>query len=228
MTPPAAVRHWWWIVHKDLLREWRAPRAWPATLLLGIVLALAAAMQIELAQARQAGLAGGLFWLAAFFAATAAIERSFAGEREEGCWDGLLLYPAAPATIFLAKFAVNLLALLCLNGVLIPAFFAFAGAPLGEHVWGFLAIVILANTCVAAAGTIVSALTQGLGQRTGLFALLLLPLISPVVLGASQATQTLFSGAGGALSNGWGQLLAVFAALLVVLGAMLFEFLIED
>jgi heme exporter protein B len=223
-----AVRCWWWLYHKDLMREWRAPRGWSSALVLGVVLALVVTMQIDLPREERAALAGGLFWVAAYFAACGVIERSFAGEREEGCWFGLLVYPAPPAAIYLAKVAVNFTALCFIDCVLIPAFLGFSGAAVTTS-WGeLLGIVALANLGTAAAGTIVGALTQGLRQGSGLCTLLMLPLISPVLLGAAGATRLLLAGAAGALWGPWGQLLAAFAGLLVVMGALLFEFVIED
>lgn len=219
---------WCWLVHKDLLRELRAPRVWPGMLLLGVVLALVIGLQLDLPQEQRAGLAGGLFWLAACFAGTVALDRSFASERDDGCWQGLQLYPVAPATIFLAKTSANFLALCALDVVLAPAFVLLTDVPLLDDPLPFLAIAVLANVGLAAVGTLVSALTNGLQHRGGLLVLLLLPLISPVVLGAAQATRLLLVGE---LADGgwrWLQLLAAFAVLFVTVGALLFEFVVED
>jgi heme exporter protein B len=228
MTLVESTRSWWWLVHKDLLRELRAPRIWPGMLLLGIVLALVIAMQIDQPREQRANTVGGLYWLTAFFAGTIALDRSFAGERDDGCWQGLLLYPVAPATVFLAKLAVNLLALCCLDLALVPAFILFTDIPLLHRPGPFLAIMLLANLGFSAVGTIVSALMNGMRERGGLLVLLLLPLISPVILGAAQATRLLV--VGDAQSDGWRwmQLLSGFAILFVAIGSLLFEFVIEE
>lgn len=228
MTIVDSIRAWGWLVHKDLLREWRAPRVVPAMLLLGVVLALVIAMQVDLPRDQRPGVVGGLFWLAMFFAGTVALDRTLASERDDGCWPGLLLYPVAPATVFLAKTTTNFAALCGLAGVLVPAFAAFADVPLLARPGAFVSVVLLANLGFAAVGTVVSALTSGLQQRGGLLVLLLLPLISPVVLGAAQATRLLLTDGPAAERWQWVQLLAAFATLFVVIGALLFEFAIED
>ena len=222
------ARTWWWLVHKDLLREFHAPRVWPGMLLLGIVLAITIGLQVDLPLDLQGSLLGGLFWLAVCFAGTVALDRSFAGEREEGCWQGLLLYPVSPATIFAAKTTTNFLALCCLDCVLVPAFVVFSNVPLLSRPWPMLAVAVLANLGVAAVGTLVSALTNGLPQRGNLLVLLLLPLILPVVLGAAQATRILLAGGQEGEWWQWIQLLAVFATVFLTLGALVFEFVIED
>ncbi len=227
MTLSHAARTWWWLVHKDLLRELRAPRAWPAMLLLALALAMVINVQIDLPQDQHRELAGGMFWLAAFFAGTVALDRSFWGEHEQASWQGLLLYPVGPGTVFLAKLTANIVALCALDVVLVPAFTLLSGVSLLVQPGAFLVTALLANLGFSAAGTLVSALTSGLAQRHGLLVLLLLPLVLPVVLGAVQGTRAMLVGD---LSSWWRwvQLLGCFAALFVALGTLVFEHIVED
>src|SRR6516164_3264619 len=83
----------YYMVAKDLLSECRALRTWPAMLLLGAVVALMFAMQMDLLPEKQRQIIGSLLWLTIFFAGTLALDRSFAAEREDGCWEGLFSYP---------------------------------------------------------------------------------------------------------------------------------------
>jgi ABC-type transport system involved in cytochrome c biogenesis ATPase subunit len=76
---------------------------------------------------------GGLLWLAVFFAGLTAVDRSFAAEREEGCWEGLKLLPIPPSVVYLAKLAVNFTALTLLECLLIPLFFVLSDVPLLPH-----------------------------------------------------------------------------------------------
>jgi heme exporter protein B len=227
MPISTTLRTWGWLVHKDLLREVRAPRIWPTMLLLGLVLWLVIEMQLELPRDQKQSVAGGFLWLANFFAGTVALERSFCSEREEGCWQALLLYPVTPGTIFLAKLTVNFLILTALEGVLVPAFVLFSDVPLLQQPWQFLATMFVGNLGFVAAGTLIGALTSGLSQRGGLLVLLLLPLVLPVLIGAAQATRALISADASEWSR-WMQLLSCFSVLFVSLGTILFEFVIED
>jgi len=221
------ARTWWWLVHKDLLREWRAPRAWPAMLLLALALAMIMNVQIDLPARQRAELAGGMFWLAALFAGSVSLDRSFSGEQDQACWQGLLLYPVGPATVFLAKLAVNFFPLCALEIALVPAFTILSGVSLLADPGRFLATALVANLGFSAAGTLVSALTTSLAQRSGLLVLLLLPLVLPVVLGAVQATRALLVGEPAGWWSWW-QLLACFAGVFVTLGTLVFEFIVEE
>jgi heme exporter protein B len=227
MTLEHSPRTWRWLVWKDLLREVRAPRAWLSMLLLGLVLSLAIQMQIDLPLAQRNAVIAGLYWIAAFFAGSLALDRSLSSEREEGCWQALQLYPIAPATIFLVKVTVNFLALCALTSVLALAFVVLSDAPLLKKPWHLAATVAVANLSFAAVGTIVSGVTSGIVQRGSLLVLLLLPLVAPVMISAASATRSLVASGGEEWSR-WLQLLVCASAVYLTIGSLVFEFLIEE
>jgi heme exporter protein B len=218
----------WWMIRKDLVSEWRARRAWPSMLLFGAVVALTFGAQIEPLAQWKGQISGSLLWLAIFFAGILAIDRSFAAEREEGCMDGLSLYPVSSATVFLAKLAVNVAALGALQAVLIPLFIVFCDAPLAAHPWAMLLVAMLGNLGIAAVGTLLSALTSGTRHSGSMLALMALPLAIPVLLAASKATQCLGGTQIDADCWRWMQLLGTFAVVFIVAGMLLFDFARED
>lgn len=228
MPARQTINSLWWLIHKDLMRELRAWHVWPETVLLGLVLVFLLATQLDLPMEEKAGVAGGLLWLAIFFAGTLACERSFTSERDAGCWQVLALYPIAPSVLFLAKMAVNLAALVILELVLVPMFVVLSDVPFGSRPGPLLLIAALGNVGFAAVGTLVSGLTAGLRHRGGLLALLLLPLVIPVVFGSAEATRLLLAGQLNSPWWLWIQLLAVFAIVFTVVGALMFEFVMEE
>jgi len=228
MTAGDAARSCWWLIRKDLSRELRALQMWPGMLLLGLGTVFLLATQIDLPANDRARIAGGLLWVAIFFAGTVALERSFAGERAAGCWEVLRLCPVPPSMVYLAKLAVNLVSLLILEAAVIPVFVALADVPLLSRPGPMLLIVALGNVGFVAVGTLISGLTAGLRHRGGLLALLLLPLVAPVVLGAAEATRMTLAGQIDPLWWRWIQLLGVFAVVFTVLGMLTFEFVMEE
>ncbi len=180
------------------------------------------------APAPSGSLAGGLLWLAVFFAGMQAVDHSCAAEREEGCWDGLLLYPIGPAAIYLAKLAVNVLALAALECLLIPVFAALADVPLMANPGPMLLVAILGNVGMCAVGTLLSGLVAGARHNGSLLVLVVLPLVIPVVLAAAEATRLAAEGQIGPEWWRWVRLLAAFAAVFVTAGATLFDFVIRD
>jgi heme exporter protein B len=216
-----------WLVHKDLVREYRARMTWPAVLLMGLVVVLTLELQLDLPAALKQPVAGGMLWLAIFFAGTLAVERSFTNERDEGCWDALRMYPLSPATIYLAKVLFNLITLSCVTCILVPVFVVLSDAPLLDRPGPMVLVTMLANLGFAAVGTLISALTNALRQRGNLLVLLLLPLVLPAVLGASAATRLVIAGDLGFEFWRWVQLLAAFAVTFITVGVLVFDFVME-
>ncbi len=218
----------WWIVHKDLLSECRAGQVWPAMLLFGVVAALVFSIQMDLPHEQKRRVVGGLLWLATFFAGMVAVDRSFASECEEGGWEGLRVYPVAPAAIFLAKLLVNFAALTALQCVLIPLFVVFSDVSLLAHPWAMLLVTVLGNLGIAAVGTLLSAMTSSLRRSTSLLGLLALPMAVPVVLAAAETTRLSIEGSFGTQWWCWVQLLGLFALVFLAAGSFLFQFVIEE
>ncbi len=170
--------------------------------------------------------AAGLFWLAVTFSALLAIQRSFAIESADGAGDGLRLSGLDPAGIFLGKagaVAVELLALEVLLGVGVVVLYNadLRGAAL------LAATCVAATAGLAAAGTVYGVLAAGARVRETLLPLLLLPVVAPVVLAATRASEAAL---GQAADDGWAwvRLLGVFAVIYVAVGALAFGPLLEE
>jgi heme exporter protein B len=218
----------WWMISKDLVSECRARRVWPAMLLLGVVVAVMFSIQMDLLPDQKRRIVGGMLWLAIFFAGTLALDRSFAAEREDGCWDGLLLYPVSATTVYLAKLAVNVIALAALECVLIPLFAVLSDVPLLARPGPILVVALLGNVGISAVGTLLGALAAGLRHSAYLLPLLVLPVVIPVVLAAAEATRLTVDADLGPEWWRWVQLLAAFAIVFVTGGLVLFDFVAEE
>jgi heme exporter protein B len=112
--------------------------------------------------------------------------------------------------------------------VVVPAMVVFSGAPLLDQPMALVLVAVLANVGFASLGVVMSGLTAGIGQRGNLLALLLLPLMMPVMIGAAEATRLGATGDLGESWRRWVQLLAVFGVLYSTIGALLFEHVLED
>jgi len=218
----------WWILQKDLVSEWRSRRAWPAMVLMGIIVAVAFSLQIDLPPEYRRPTAAGLLWVAIFLAAGLGLDRSFAVEREEGCWQALLLYPVSPSSIYLAKLAVNVVWLAALQCVLVPLFVALTDAPLLDRPWAMALVALLGNLGIASAGTLLGALATRVHKGTNLTVLLALPMAMPVVLAAAEATRLLAEGRVDRAWWDWNSLLGAFAAIFIVAGTVLMDFVTEE
>jgi heme exporter protein B len=162
----------------------------------------------------------GLFWFAVLFSALLAVGRSFAVEAADGNLDALRLAGLDPAGIFLGKGAAVLVELIVLEVVLGVGAFVLYGPPLENPVL-LVTTVGSATVGIAASGTLYGALAAGLRVRDTLVPLLLLPVLAPVLLGASLATEAALFGPAG---DGWPWLAALVAFAVLYLGAGILAF----
>jgi heme exporter protein B len=170
--------------------------------------------------------AAGLFWIAVTFSAVLAIQRSFAIESADGARDGLRLSGLDPAGIFFGKAAAVVVELFALELLLGAGVVLLYGADLQGA-------LLLTLTCVcatlglAAAGTVYGLLAGGARVRETLLPLLLLPVLAPVVLAATRASEAAI---GQATADGWPwvRLLGAFAVIYAAVGAVAFGPLLED
>jgi heme exporter protein B len=169
---------------------------------------------------------GGLFWVTVLFSAVLAIQRAFSIESTDGNRDALRMSGMDPAAIFLGKAAALVLQLLALEVVLGAAVLVFYDPDI-ETPLLLLVTALVATLGVAAAGTIYGVLAAGLRVRETILPILLLPVLAPVLIGATRA----FDDALGAVAvDGWNWvgLLALAAVIYVAFGALAFGVLLEE
>ena len=172
--------------------------------------------------------AAGLYWVAVLFSALLAVQRSQALEVGEGTRDALRLSGLDPAGVFLGKagaVAVQLLVLEVLLGVGVVVLYGVDPAGL----WLLAVTALVATAGLAAAGTLYGVIAAGLRVRETLLPLLLLPVLAPVLIAATRASETALSGVSSGVATGsWFALLATFAVVYLGFGVVAFGPLLED
>jgi heme exporter protein B len=172
--------------------------------------------------------AAGLFWVAVLFSALLAVQRSHGLEAADGNRDALRLSGLDPAGIFLGKagaVAVQLAVLEVLLGVGVVVLYGVDPAGYGT----LAATAVVATIGLAAAGTLYGVLAAGLKVRETLLPLLLLPVVAPVLVAATRASESALTGIELDVTPGdWLTLLAVFAVVYVAFGIAAFGSLLED
>ncbi len=175
--------------------------------------------------------APGLIWLATLFSLLVLVQRSFAIESDDGALDALRVAGVDPVAIYWGKSIALAAQLALLEVVLLIAAVLLYGAdvPLGGVV--LLVTTLVTATCgLACVGTLYGGLTAGFTGRETLLPLLVLPVVAPVLIGATRAVESALGTGGVALSEGWPWigLLSVFAVAFGAGGALAFGPLIEE
>ena len=168
----------------------------------------------------------GLYWIAVLFCALLAIQRAFAIESADGGRDALRLSGLDPAGIFLGKAMAVAAQLAALEVVLALGVVVLYGAEV-TGVALLLVTCVAATIGLAAAGTLYGVVAAGLRVRDTLLPILLLPVLTPVLIGATRAFDAAL---GGAASDGWPWcgLLVAFALAYTAVGTLAFGTLLEE
>ena len=175
--------------------------------------------------------AGGLIWLATLFSLFILVQRSFAIDTADGALDSLRVAGVNPAGIFAGKAMTLMVELLSLEITLTVAAIVLYRVDLRPS---SLVVLVTCMVCatigLAFVGTLYGGLAAGMRGRETLLPLLLLPVVAPVLIGATKATEAAFRINGVATGDGWPWigLLAVFAVVFGVGGLSAFGALIEE
>jgi heme exporter protein B len=228
------------VARKDLRIEWRskvtASQIAPFAVLILVLFAFALdnvvasdpgdSRRLSPDSVAASTITSGLFWLAVFFAALLAIQRSFSIETADGAHDALRMSSLDPAGIFLGKAAAVAAQLLLLEVILGACSVLFFPTHISNPL--LLIVTCVLSTCgLVTVGTCHGALSAGLRSRDTLLPLLFFPIVTPVLLGAVKATQDALSSAVG---EGWiwVRLLTVFAVIYTAVGILVFGSLLEE
>lgn len=175
--------------------------------------------------------AGGLVWLATLFSLFIIVQRSFAIDTQDGALDSLRVAGIDLSAVFFGKAIALALKLITLDVVLVCSAVLLYRVDLSASGLVLLVTCVLCATGgLAFVGTLYGGLTAGAKGRETLLPLLLLPVVAPVLIAATRATEAAFGSGGAQTSEGWAWvgLLTVFAAVFGVGGSLAFGSLIDE
>jgi heme exporter protein B len=214
------------IAGKDLRIEARARVISQQILPFGLIVLLLFAFALDPDRGVLERVAPGLFWVTVLLAALLGVSRAFAIEAENGARDGLRLSGLDGSAIFLGKASALALELLVFEALLTVGVVVLFDVQLGSLAPLVLA-TITATAGLAAAGTLYGVLAAGIRARETLVPVLLLPIVAPVLLGATRAWEASIDGVPGDAWP-WVGLLGIFAVLFVGIGMLAFGPLLEE
>ena len=217
------------VLRRDLLVEWRSRVAMQQVLpFAGLVVIMFAFAIDDLTLLPL--VAPGLIWLATLFSLLVMVQRSFSFETEDGALDALRTAGLSTSALYWGKTAALAAQLVALVVVLLVVAIPVYDIEVEPGAIVLLVTTALAVTCaLAAVGTLYGGLAAGARGRETLLPLLLLPVVAPVLIGATRAVEPAI-GAEGTVSEGWPWmgLVILFAVLYGAAGTVAFGPLIEE
>ena len=154
--------------------------------------------------------------------------RSFQAERENDCFEELLLTPGDRESIFFGKLAGNILFMVTAEAFILPLFGILYNLDIWDRLLPLAAVAILGTVGFSAIGTLLAAMTAHLRAREVMLPLLLFPLTVPVILASVRSTESILSGGGLSEVSHWLKLLGGFDVIFMVVCPLAFEFVLEE
>jgi heme exporter protein B len=216
------------LIWKELLVEARARE----TILAGAVFALLVLVifnfAFDLRVESVAAVAPGVLWVTVTFAGVLSLGRAFSRERDRRTLDGLLLAPVDRSALYLAKVIANLVSMLAVQVVAVPAFLALFNVRVDLPL--LVTGLALGTVGLAGVGTLFAAMAAHTRAREVLLPLLLFPIQVPVIMATVKSTGAAIRvpGLEPPEVGNWLGLLVAFDALYLGLSVMLFDFAIEE
>lgn len=215
------------VVWKDLLVERRSKETLNGLLFFSLLLLFLFQFALGPDRERLTGALAGLLWLGFILSGLLALGRTFIAERENDCWDGLLLAPGDKSAIYLGKLIGNLVLMLAVEAMLVGLFVVFLNLDIARALPGLALVAGLGTLGLASVGTLFAAMTAHVRARELLFPVLLLPIQVPVLLGAVKATEAILLGEPLGSVAHWLKLLAAADVIYLTVGVLTFDAILE-
>jgi len=215
------------VAWKDLLVERRSKETLNSLLFFSLALLFVFQFALDADRERLSAVLPGLLWLAFILSGMLGLGRVFLVERENDCWEGLLLAPGDKSAIYLGKLAGSLVLMFVVEAMVLALFALFFNVDLAPVLPPLIMVIVLGTVGFAAMGTLFAALTAQARARELLFPVLLLPVLVPVLLGTVKATEAVLLRAPLGDVAHWLKLLVAADVIYVVAGLLTFDFILE-
>lgn len=229
LRPPGILAAAWLVARKDLAIEYRTRSAFLAALVFALLSLVIFYFAWDPTAVNVLALAPGVLWVIFTFSGLLGLHRSFGIEQADRAVDALLAAPIDREAIFLGKLVANLLFVLGVQAVALPAAALFYNLALGPAAWGALVgIMLLAAIGLVSVGTLFSAMAVNTRLAELLLPMLALPFFVPVVTAAAQSTAPLLAGRPVSEVASWLRILVAFDIIFLVACTLAFPYTLED
>jgi len=218
----------WAIAHKDLLVEFRTLDRLTAMGAFVVLIGILFNFSIDTTVVRTQDIAAGLIWMTIIFGGMLGMGRTFSLEEQDGALTGILQSPIPLDALYLGKVLGNFVLLSVMVALVFLVFGMFFGLTFAGSLVSLVGVVASGVLGFVALTTLFSAMTTRSSMGEGLLPVVIFPLLVPVIVYGTTATNRLFAGRPFAEVDGNLRMLAAFAIGSTVVCAWLFRFVIEE
>ncbi|MBF0425569.1 MAG: heme exporter protein CcmB [Magnetococcales bacterium] len=214
------------IAWKDVVGDFRRRSTLAAMLFFAIAVLVVFQAAFEPDRQEATRLLPGLLWTTVLFTTLVGLGRVFQAEEEDNAFEGLLLSPLPRGVLYLGKWGGNLALTLLVEILLLPCMLVLFNVDAWGQLHQVFGVLLLGTLGLTGLGVLLAALTQAARARETLLALLLLPLVVPLLIAGVQATGNILTG--GSDNGPWLQLLVTFDVVYLAMAPWGFGWLVEE
>ncbi|MCL7475264.1 MAG: heme exporter protein CcmB [Methanosarcinales archaeon] len=224
------MKEFLYLAWKDLLMEFRTKQMLNSMIIFSLLVIVIFNYSFTnvLFSIEVSDIAPGILWISFTFAGMLGLSRSFAGEKEDGCLDGLKLCPVDPSAIYLGKVTSNLIIMFMIEVIIVPLFMILFNFTDIKSLTGLGIVILLGTLGFILVGTLFSALTVNMRTREILLPVILFPIIIPLIMSAVLATQKVLTSGNIMDAADELRLLLVYDVVFFIAAQLMFEYVIED
>lgn len=218
----------WPIILKDLISELRSKEVLISMCFFAFLVLIIFNFAFSPGMEVRKEVLSGMLWVAFIFSGLLGLNQTFGAEKERGSLQGLLLCPVSRGTIYVGKVIGNFLFMTIMEiFVLILSAILFRTSLLPNLV-PISFVVFLGTMGFASVGTIFSAMSVHAKAREIFLAIILFPILVPLLIASVKATGNLFEGKSFTEIYGWLRILVAFDLLFFVLSYWTFGIVLEE
>jgi len=223
---PGGLRAALAILWKDLAVEWRSRSLLTAMFVFALLVILIFNFALELDARARRNVTAGVLWATFAFAGTLGLNRSLAIESEMGALDGLLLAPVDRSALFFGKALGNLVFLTILEIFTLPVYALLYNVNVFNP--GLLLVIGLGSLGYVVVGTLLAGMAAQARTRELLLPVMLFPLTLPLLIAAVRASSSFLGGLEMEFIRPSLNLLIVYDVIMLALGYMFFDAIVEE
>ena len=227
-APPGMLRASWLVARKDLAIEYRTRTAFFSALVFSLLGLTIFYFAWDATAVAAIDLAPGVLWVIFTFSGLLGLQRSFGVEQADRAMDALLAAPVDREAIYLGKALANLLFVIGVQAITLPALGLFYNVPLSDVALPLAGIALLAAIGLVAVGTLFSSMAVNTRMAELLLPMLSLPFFVPIVMAAAGTTARLLAGRPVAEAWPWIRILVAFDIVFIVACTLAFPYTLEE
>jgi heme exporter protein B len=170
--------------------------------------------------------AGGILWVTFAFAGVLSLTRAFIPEKEEGCLEGLMVAPLGRDVVYVGKMLGSLVFMIVIEVIALPIFTLLFN--LNVFRLELIVVTLLTTVGFVSVGTLFSALAVNTKAREMVLPILFLPIVTPLVIAAVNASELVLGGESWGAIASWVQIIVAFDVIFLVVSFLIFGFVIEE